>query len=343
MVLLGDIRVQAFRCFEDLTVEGLGRLNVIVGANNSGKSALLDAVHVLTTKGHPGCLWDLLRARGQLFTDAVGEELGDVSELFWGRPNLRLLESGGPIIRLSSTRESVTMKAIGTAPVGLEVQTTGKDFVLTLVAGKGVSRAQIQAAEEEAGPAPLSVVHVRSQLTPPLVLQRGWAPLAGNPGEETVAEALRCIDPSIERSIYAPNTPQPLGYEGWYLRRVGSQLREPFSRQGEGLKRALALSIAMANAEGGTLLVDEVENGLHYTVIPEIWRFLIRASRKLNLQVFMTSHSRDLIDGFGRAQELEGTVLDDVVFFRLERGNPHATRISHRVAASLGESGQDLR
>ena len=53
--------------------------------------------------------------------------------------------------------------------------------------------------------------------------------------------------------------------------------------------------------EEGNFLIDEFENGLHYKTQEALWKFVIRAARKLNVQVFATTHSRDCIDAFGRA------------------------------------------
>ena len=38
--------IKNFRCFDELTVEGMGRINLIAGKNNVGKTALLEALWV---------------------------------------------------------------------------------------------------------------------------------------------------------------------------------------------------------------------------------------------------------------------------------------------------------
>jgi len=66
------------------------------------------------------------------------------------------------------------------------------------------------------------------------------------------------------------------------------------------------------------LLVDEVENGIHYTVLSQLWRFILRLAELHDVQVFATSHSWDCIRGL---QEASADTSDaDVMLIRLERG-----------------------
>ncbi len=53
------------------------------------------------------------------------------------------------------------------------------------------------------------------------------------------------------------------------------------------------------------LLIDEIENGIHYSVQPELWQLIFQLARRLNVQVFATTHSWDCIKGFQRAAEKE--------------------------------------
>ena len=75
---------------------------------------------------------------------------------------------------------------------------------------------------------------------------------------------------------------------------------EPISVMGEGMKRMLGLSLAFANARGGILLIDEIENGIHYLLHEKVWGFIMQCSKKFDVQVFITTHSWDCIEAFQR-------------------------------------------
>ncbi|MGC4119169.1 MAG: AAA family ATPase [Myxococcales bacterium] len=106
-----------------------------------------------------------------------------------------------------------------------------------------------------------------------------------------------------------------------------------------------SFSTALGVATGGVLLVDELDDGLHYTVLPRLWRFLVEAARKLDLQVFATTHSRDCIEAIASLQrEADGTDLaQDITVHRLELGSPRTVRMDSRIVRIALEGSQELR
>lgn len=57
----------------------------------------------------------------------------------------------------------------------------------------------------------------------------------------------------------------------------------------------LALAIALIQAKDGVLLIDEIDTGLHYTVMRDMWRLVSNTAKDLNIQVFATTHSYDCV------------------------------------------------
>lgn len=82
------ILIENFRGFERFELTGLGRINLLVGQNNSGKSSLLEAVHFLATSGNPWAIMEVANRRGEVITDpdnrARWAEEIDPSHLFFG-------------------------------------------------------------------------------------------------------------------------------------------------------------------------------------------------------------------------------------------------------------------
>ena len=76
-------------------------------------------------------------------------------------------------------------------------------------------------------------------------------------------------------------------------------------------------SLGDLSSYDGLLLIDEFENGLYYTVQPEIWRFIFRVARSLNIQVFATTHSWDCIEAFQQAAQEDGND-EEALLIRLE-------------------------
>ena len=75
----------------------------------------------------------------------------------------------------------------------------------------------------------------------------------------------------------------------------------PLRILGDGIMRTLEIVLALVNAKDGMLLIDEFENGIYYTVLPELWQLIFQLARRLNVQVFATTHDWECIEAFQKA------------------------------------------
>ena len=127
-----------------------------------------------------------------------------------------------------------------------------------------------------------------------------WDRIALTDEEKDVVEALHIIAPTIsgvnmvrDKSVFRSRTaivragdiPQPV----------------PLRSFGDGLNRLFGIILSLVNAHGGFLLIDEFENGLHYSVQLDTWRTVFRLAQSRDIQVFATSHSWDTIEAFQKA------------------------------------------
>ena len=98
------------------------------------------------------------------------------------------------------------------------------------------------------------------------------------------------------------------------------------------MNRLLGLSMALASAQNGLLLVDEVETGLHYSILPKVWQLIFQTAARLNIQVFATTHSWDCIEAFQRANSLQNEA--EGMLIRLE-AKPDKTKVTSFDKESL--------
>ena len=80
-----------------------------------------------------------------------------------------------------------------------------------------------------------------------------------------------------------------------------------------------SLALAMGTATGGLLLIDEIENGLHHTVLEEVFVTLLELARTFDVQVFATTHSAECIRAAHEA--LKEADQHEAAFYRLQRIN----------------------
>lgn len=108
--------------------------------------------------------------------------------------------------------------------------------------------------------------------------------------QDEVVGILRLIEPRL-KSLAVSTSDGPAMIYG----DIGIGRRVPMSQMGEGMVRLLSLVLEITNASGGVVLVDEIENGLHYSVMKSVWKAIAAAAHQANTQIFATTHSFECI------------------------------------------------
>lgn len=105
-----------------------------------------------------------------------------------------------------------------------------------------------------------------------------------------------------------------------FVKLKGAEQRIPLGSMGEGIKRLLVLSLNLVNSAGGYLLVDEIDTGLHHSVMVGMWRLVLEAAKRLDVQVLATTHSLDCVHSLAALYEGQSSVRDLISLHRIERG-----------------------
>lgn len=111
-------------------------------------------------------------------------------------------------------------------------------------------------------------------------------------GEEKLLQLLRQIDPRLQKLRYAkaPGTFQPQVYAHFGLKNALS-----ITQTGQGFSKLFSLFCQMLVSKAEVLLIDEIENGLYYETLPQIWKGIATFAASEKIQVFATTHSRECI------------------------------------------------
>ena len=116
--------------------------------------------------------------------------------------------------------------------------------------------------------------------------------------------------------------------------------RIPVGSLGDGIWRLLGVALALVRASGGVLLVDEIDTGLHYSVLVDMWRLVFETARKLDVQVFATTHSRDCYEALAAVTEPDRT---EISLQRIERGKAEAVAFTELEIRQAAERGLEVR
>ena len=113
--------------------------------------------------------------------------------------------------------------------------------------------------------------------------------------KELCIQILQLFDPGITDLLLLKNENTNRPIECVKHKDMGTM---PLSSYGDGIKKVLSIASGIAKAVNGVLLIDEVETAIHSRYFEDIFRFIASACRKFDVQVFITSHSIEAIDGF---------------------------------------------
>ncbi len=345
-LFLNSLEIHNFRGFKHLQIERLRRVNLIVGKNNIGKSSLLEALELYAHNGDPALIWKFLQARDEskqysrLRRESSKPEnmLLDLKYLFFGRkeidqstkpiiigpinsPDDLLSISIGWYIRLRDDEEGISKLQL--------LQPEEYDIVdnsiprFTIQTGK-TSKSYSLISRLESHPDEFEI-KANCIATAPNGLDREitgvlWDRIALTDLEKDVIEAMRIIAPGIERlSVVGSLESRDRTLKAFTYREQRevipiikvAGIEKPIALRslGDGMQRIFGLALALVNAKDGILLIDEIENGLHYSVQPDIWHLICQLAQRLNVQVFATTHSLDCITAFQMAAQKEGVLI----------------------------------
>ena len=334
-------------------------MNLLVGPNNCGKTSILEAVHLLVSKGDSSVLTRSARRRGEM-NDAGTEPMPrmrpDVSHWFFGRrfePGRRfcLSAEGGPGHVTVTVRPAVPDEAplfesdapdegdANELPLLLQIESasTRRPVVLP-VAGNGVLLDPRLLRFRSPWPAGASPSPPVQFVTPDSLdvepMRAMWDQVLIEGRESEVIGAMQLLEPELDSIHFLTNDAQMrAGRAGVLLGFRGAGRRAPLGSYGDGMRRLLALSLSLMRTAEGFLLIDELDTGLHWTVMEEMWRLVVETARQSSIQVFATTHSFDCLRGLAALVESRPDLAEEISVQKIER----------LLTKAVGVDAQDLR
>ncbi|MBL9100350.1 MAG: AAA family ATPase [Myxococcales bacterium] len=326
--MLKSLEIKNFRMLEDFQVSKLGRVNLIVGKNNSGKSTVLEALRIYAGDARPSVLQQIAASHHEagLLNQAVTIELPAslpfaalITDRRYDRNrsiSIGELASESCLVlsfgyRARDLRPAPFLTAIPTGDSWVEVVpalqvTRGKKrlFLINLTPQSEPLSAPTQG---------LPCSHVPTQFVPSDVLADEWDQIALTDGQNVVREALQILAPEFEGLTFVRDTGTPNLHRSPRVKLSTATEPVPLHSLGDGVVRILQIVLKLFPAKSGFLLIDEFDNGLHYSVQEQVWSLIFKMAARLDIQVFATTHSWDCIESFARAahanQDVEGVLF----------------------------------
>jgi AAA15 family ATPase/GTPase len=317
--MLDSLEIQNYRNFKHLRIEKLGRVNLIIGKNNTGKTSLLEAVSLYVGTDKFGALKEILTLRGdydeenyrKIETDKFNENTRLLSSIFNGRSYAKNNE----IIISGSKNTPLTIK-ISIEDDGHKIQYYQNETTKRSADFENPFLGRIFSKDET----------YNWRFIPANCIckdnSENWSKIALTDNEKYVIQTLNIIDKSIERFTYVIERNE-------LKSKVSLNTGEVVNLRsmGDGINRILTIMLSMVNCKDGYLLIDEFDNGLYVSVQKQLWEIVFYLANKLNIQVFATTHSHDCIDAFADVLGSGKYAESDGIMVRLDNyeGNIDAT------------------
>jgi AAA15 family ATPase/GTPase len=127
------------------------------------------------------------------------------------------------------------------------------------------------------------------------------------------------------------------------VRLSDSSLPVPIGSMGDGIWRILGLALSTISARGGVLLIDEIDTGLHFTVMSDMWKLIWKMANRLNLQVFATTHNSDCWTSLATIASQEDAMLDGITIQHIKSGKETSIVFTEREIVIAAERGLEVR
>jgi AAA15 family ATPase/GTPase len=350
--MLKSLKIENFRCFKSFELKQLGRINLLVGANNSGKTSILEALFLLTSPYVNTALSSLMYERSEYFFDnkTSGEtyEL-DFKHLFYGHEMelnswFSISDQNDKQLIVSIIKNSENSE-LQIPRISLQLAMEGfYNLELPLSPKGGFDLGSINYMKPT-GLQPyygVDAEYVSSQSLDSNKMMELFDRIVLSPEEELVTEALKTIEPSIER-IAPVKSYMNQSRSGFLIKFSNSSQRVPIGSMGDGMWRILGLALAIANAKDGFLLVDEIDTGLHFTAMTDMWKMLWKTAKRLNVQIFATTHSNDCWTSLADIANAENPSEDGIAIHRIEKGKSQSIVFTEDEIAIAAEEGIEVR
>lgn len=332
------IEIERFRGIRHASIEGFKQINLFFGKNNCGKSSLLESLFLASGLSNP-----LLPIRVNVMRGYSKARLNDLKLDFYN------LDTSRPIhIRMENEeKRDLDISLFEQSQNNVSINADDNNILSNVQEGKyGLkfdfkvngrhyeSQIRFDSANSTEATSIVSDRYAESlrctYLSPKYDFNasiQGLKNILQNKDEHFIVEGLKIIEPRVTDFIFADNE---------MLVDIGLVKRIPVNMMGDGARKIVSLLTAVYDCKDGALLVDEISNGFHYSVMCSLWKVLINAAVRNNTQLFVTTHDNDSIKGLRDAALNE---FDDIVAaFKLLKTSDDELKAYHYSLESLDYS-----
>lgn len=347
--MIRTLEIENFRCFANVKLNDIRNFTIVTGENGSGKTALLESLFVAAGASPEIYLragaWrgnDLINLGAPSSAISMFEDffykfnVGDGLRISFkdsrqSKREVRIVADMEKAVSIpfdskfsESSVLSPSLKFLWKTPQG--------DFEPQIeVTSKGIR------ISKSANPYPMILLNQQTFQSSIENAQR-YSNLSTKNQDKTVIDTLQGLFPQVEDlSIQVKGNAPTL-----FAKVKGVDHKMPLGLLSAGIHKFLAILLAITSTPDGTVLIDEVENGLYYKLLVPMWKMLMKHCRDNQCQLIVTTHSKEFLDSLA---PLVAGNENDFSLLRTEWENGEATisSFSGKEFAAALESGFEVR
>lgn len=280
------IDIDRYKCFSDFSAHGFQRVNLIAGKNNVGKTALMEAMFINVRSTTISNLFD------SLFFIYTSRKKTDYS---FKTPNQRDVSDNilkfANSLKTKTNIQHIEFKTNNSDPVRkFEINTNNLN---SHILEKDIDTFSIikQASKQK-------IAWISSSRDPQEDIIESFISIQEKDREDDLNRFINNFDSEIEKVKVIGDSIQCR-----VTASDGSFSYRDISEYGDGLRLYVSVIADMFTAENRYIFIDEIDNGVHYTSLDKLWDIILTLSKELNVQVFVTTHSRECIESYCRMVE----------------------------------------
>lgn len=318
-----NIEINRLRGIKHSKIEGLKQINLFFGKNNCGKSSLLDAIFLISGISNPK-----LPLNVNIIRNYRRLEPSDMKLDFYS------LDMSSPIVIKAENDETRELQISVVESSSSKVNLLGEDnnvastdldnkygLVLKYKVEEHAYESSIIMSHSSNNSLEQRIkmpAHYKEKLTCRYLNPKfdfttsidGLVDVIKNKDEAFIVNALRLIESKIKDFVLSQNE---------VLVDIGLDKRIPINMMGDGARKILSILTTIYECKNGIVLIDELSNGFHYSVMKGVWRAIVSVAKKNNVQIFATTHDLDSIKGLRDAAKSGEEYDDSIVCFKLQR------------------------